>query len=79
MHEGGWTISAVADGAFVFNSPVGKRFALEPPREGVEEAPGWLREWAEDSGLDLGPDVSLPQWDGKKPDYGLAVELLAAG
>ena len=26
--------------------------------------------------LDLGPDVNMPQWDGKAPDYALAVDAL---
>jgi hypothetical protein len=40
----------------------------------------WLREWADEHKLDLGPDVNLPQWDGKTPDYDAAVgELLAVG
>ena len=33
----------------------------------------WLREWADERGLDLGPDASLPLWDGTRPDYDVAV------
>ena len=80
VHEGGWTITAVADGAFVFHSPAGKPLAPEPPRERVDDALVWLRDWAEESSLDLGPEVNMPQGDGAKPDYELAVSgLLAAG
>ena len=79
VHEGGWTITAVADGERVFSSPAGRPLPLEPPREHVDNGLEWLREWAEDRDLALGPGVNLPQWDGKDPDYGLAVELLAAG
>jgi len=40
----------------------------------------WLREWADERDLDLGPDINMPQWDGKSPNYADAVEwLLAAG
>ncbi len=80
MHEGGWTIVAAADGALVFHSPIGNRFASEPPRERVDNIRAWLREWAQQNNLQLGPEVNKPQWDGKKPDYALAVEcLLEAG
>ena len=68
VHEGGWTMDA-EDGALVFLSPAGKSFAPEPPRASVEDAQVWLRGCAAD----------MSQWDGKNPDYGLAVELLAAG
>lgn len=88
VHEGGWTITAAADGAVAFHSPAGKLLALEAPRECVDESPpggplhrlGWLREWADERNLDLGPEVNMPQWDGKTPDYDCAVGwLLAAG
>jgi hypothetical protein len=80
VHEGGWTVAAEGDGAFAFHSPAGRRLAPEPPRELVDDALDWLREWADERELDLGPEVNLPQWDGKTPDYGAAVEwLLAAG
>ncbi len=80
VHEGGWTISADSDGAFTFHSPLGKPLAAVPPRESVENSLVWLRDWAEERNLDLGPEVNRPLGDGKKPDYALAVEgLLEAG
>jgi hypothetical protein len=80
VHEGGWRITAVADGAFRFHSPAGNTLALVPPREHVGNVLVWLREWAEENTLDIGPDVNLPQGDGTTPDYDLAVGgLLAAG
>jgi hypothetical protein len=34
----------------------------------------------EENGLDIGPGTNRPRWDGKHPDYDLAVSgLLAAG
>ena len=36
VHEGGWTITAVADGERVFSSPAGRPLPLEPPREHVD-------------------------------------------
>ena len=78
VHEGGWTISPAAEGALVFHSPAGTSLAPEAPRECVDDCLVWLRTWAEQRDLDLGPDVNVPRWDGKHPDYGLATELLAA-
>ena len=80
VHEGGWTVTVEADGAFAFNSPTGTLLAPEPARELVGDGAGWLREWADERTLDLGPEVNMPLWDGKTPDYNNAVEcLLAAG
>jgi hypothetical protein len=80
VHEGGWRITAVADGAFRFHSPAGIPLATVPPREHVGNALVWLREWAEENTLDIGPGVNLPQGDGTTPDYDMAVSgLLAAG
>jgi hypothetical protein len=76
VHEGGWSITAAAEGAFLFHSPAGRPLAAEPPCERVEDSLAWLCEWADERALDLGPDVNLPQWDGKNPDYCTAVTLL---
>ena len=80
VHEGGWRITAGAEGTFVFHSPAGRLLALQPPRELVDDTLEWLREWADERNLDLGPGVNMPQWDGKTPNYDSAVGwLLAAG
>ncbi len=80
VHEGGWTVTAGAEGVFSFHSRAGHRVTPEPPRETVGAGPEWLREWAYERKLDLGPEVNMPQWDGKTPDYDCAVaSLLAAG
>jgi hypothetical protein len=51
-----------------------------PAREPVEGAVEWLREWAEENHLHLGPETNMPQWDGTRPDYEMAVSaLLEAG
>jgi hypothetical protein len=40
----------------------------------------WLREWADEHQVDLGPDSNEPLWDGTRPDYDVAVSgLLAMG
>jgi hypothetical protein len=79
VHEGGWTVTASAEGVFGFHSPAGQLVAAEP-RELVGVAVDWLREWADERSLDLGPEINMPQWDAKTPDYVCAVaSLLAAG
>ncbi len=80
VHEGGWTVTAGAEGVFSFHSRAGHLVTPEPPRETIGAGPNWLREWAYERNLDLGPEVNMPQWDGKTPDYDCAVaSLLAAG
>jgi hypothetical protein len=80
VHEGGWTVTAGADGVFSFHSPAGALLAPEPPRELVNDMPDWLREWGDERNMYLGPDVNMPQWDGKTPDHDGAVGwLLAVG
>ena len=76
VHEGGWTISRGADGSLVFHSPSGQALAQNPRREPVEDIVGWMREWADEHSLELGPQVNMPLWDGSKPDYDLAVSWL---
>jgi len=76
VHEGGWKITAVADGVFVFRSPAGKLITANPmqgPQEHVEDAVAWLER-------NFDPEVNLPLGDGKHPSYALAVDaLLEAG
>jgi hypothetical protein len=80
VHEGGWTVTSSANSVFNFHSPAGRLLALDPPRELVNDTLDCLHEWADERGLHLGPDVNMPQWDGKTPDYDAAVGwLLAAG
>jgi len=79
VHEGGWTVARAADGELVFTSPAGTGLPAEPSREWVDNVLTWLREWAEEHALDLGPDTNMPVWDGSKPDYDWAVGALVAG
>jgi len=76
VHEGGWKITAVADGVFVFRSPRGKLITANPlpePLERSEDAVAWLER-------SFHPEVNRPLGDGKHPDYALTVDaLLDAG
>ena len=79
VHEGGWTVVREADGELRFASPAGRTLEPVPERDASEGTLTWLREWAEEQGLDLGPDANLPLWDGTRPDYDLAVSGLMRG
>ena len=80
VHEGGWRVTADADGAFCFHSPFGIPLTPVPPWERVGDGVAWIRNWAEENSLDIGPETNFPQGDGKRLDYDLAVSgLLAAG
>jgi len=80
VHEGGWRITTAADHTFLFHPPRGSPLAAVPPREQVGDAVAWLRNWAEQNDLHLGPETNMPRWDGTRPNYELAVSgLLAEG
>ena len=52
--------------------------SAEAPRAWVGNILTWLQEWADEHGLDLGPDANEPLWDGTRPDYDYAVSTLLA-
>jgi len=80
VHEGGWTVTAGADGYFLFHPPAGAPLPHRPPTVEVDDILPWLHEWADERNLDLGPEANAPLWDGKAPDYDIAVcALLEAG
>ncbi len=76
LHEGGWSISRGADGAWIFHSPSGIPLAQNPHSQPVDDALAWMRDWADERDLDLGPEVNFPAWDGTRPSYDLAVSGL---
>jgi hypothetical protein len=47
-------------------------------REASEDAVVWVREWAEERGLDIGAETNVPLWDGTRPDYDWAVAALVS-
>ena len=78
VHEGGWSVERTADGDLCFRAPDGGELAAVPAREVSEDARGFLQEWAEDRGLDIGADTNMPLWDGTRPDYDWAVAALVS-
>jgi hypothetical protein len=80
VHEGGWTVTTGADGVFLFHPPAGEPLAHNLPAMEVDNILPWLHEWADERNLHLGPEVNAPLWDGKAPNYDMAVcWLLEAG
>jgi hypothetical protein len=61
-----------------FRAPDGREVPAVPAREASKDALAFLHEWAEDRGLDLGPDANQPLWDGTRPDYDWAVAALVS-
>ena len=54
--------------------------ALTGEAGGVGDGVEWLRRWTQDNGLAIDERTNFPLWDGKHPDYKIAVEgLLDAG
>ena len=39
----------------------------------------FLREWAEERGLEMGAGTDVPLWDGTRPDYDWAAAALVGG
>jgi hypothetical protein len=76
VHEGGWSVARAADGALSFIAPDGRALPPVPARQANEDSLVFLREWAEERGLDLGADANMPLWDGTRPDYDWAVGAL---
>jgi hypothetical protein len=79
IHEGGWSVSRTPDGQLAFTAPDGRALVPVPPRETGEDSLVFLREWAEERGLDLGAGANLPLWDGTRPDYDWAVGAMLTG
>jgi hypothetical protein len=78
VHEGGWSVERTAHGELCFRAPDRREVPAVPAREASEDAVVWVREWAEERGLDIGAETNLPLWDGTRPDYDWAVAALVS-
>jgi hypothetical protein len=76
VHEGGWTVSRTKDGTLSFAAPTGQALGTAEPRPWDQDILTWLREWADEHDVNVGPDSNLPVWDGTRPDYDWAVAAL---
>jgi hypothetical protein len=85
VHEGGWSLvredgtdAGLHGGEWAFVAPDGERLPAECRLAVSGDTLAWLQDWADERGLDLGPDANLPLWDGTRPDYDVAVAGLLA-
>jgi len=76
VHEGGWTVTWAEDGTLAFAAPTGRALNVAEPRQWDQDVLTWLREWADEHAVNIGPDSNLPTWDGTRPDYDWAVSAL---
>jgi hypothetical protein len=72
----GFTIDRTADGALMFRTARGATLPTVPSTQAVQDAQESLRLWAAERNLEIGPETSLPWWDGAIPDYAWAVSSL---
>ena len=79
VHEGGWSVERDEEGRFSFVAPTGKSASAETRAAWQGSIVTWLQEWAEEHGLELGPERNEPLWDGSALDYDDAVSGLMAG
>jgi hypothetical protein len=76
VHEGGWTVSRANNGALSFAAPTGQALIGAEPRQWDQDILTWLREWADQHNVNVGPDSNMPTWDGTRPNYHWAVAAL---
>jgi hypothetical protein len=69
VHEYAWSVARTLDGELRFRAPDGHEVPAVPAREPSEDTVVWVREWAEERGLDIGAGTNVPLWDGTRPDY----------
>lgn len=76
VHEQGYTLESSSPGELTFRRPDGRVIDARAPH---------VRRWGEDlirahrtRGPDIGPNTCASRWDGRRPDYGIAVEVLLA-
>jgi hypothetical protein len=77
LHEGGYQLRCTDDGALVFTRPDGKRIP-DVPRPLVLNGDPIERFEAEHRRLRITADTHRCRWDGRRPDYGIAIEVLDA-
>lgn len=68
VHEDGFTVARVADGAFVFRAPDGRRVEEVPARRLLAADPV-LALVAANAALGITPRTCVPEWFGERPDY----------
>lgn len=71
VHEGAFTLEQPSPGAFLFRRPDGQ--PVQAPTTVIDVGTESVEQFNRERGLDIGPDTSVPSWDGDVFDYDLAV------
>jgi hypothetical protein len=77
LHEGGYGLKAADDGALVFTRPDGERIPESPRSVAVLGDPIAVLASAHHE-LHVSAETFCCRWDGARPDYGAAIEVLDA-
>ena len=76
VHEGGFEVRRLDDGAFRFSAPNGAPVSLPKPNEA--SAPGIVIAHNRSLGLDIGAETAVARWRGEPFDYDQALFVLMA-
>jgi hypothetical protein len=77
VHEEGYQIDRLADGALQFRRPDGRPLPEVPPAApGPDDPNGRLRASNGDRGMHIDPQTSKPLWTGERLDVGWAIDVL---
>lgn len=69
VHEDGFRVELAEDGRALFRTPDRKYIAHVPPRSRGNVEDARFDDVGARVGIPLHPDVNLPRWDGRRPDY----------
>jgi hypothetical protein len=75
LHEGGYGLQVTDDGALIFTRPNGRRVPSAPRRPvlNIDPVAALARDHRR---LGVSAETHRCHWDGKPPDYGLAIDVL---
>jgi hypothetical protein len=76
VHEGGFTMTATAPGEFLFHRPDGTALNISPTP--VSAGDSSLRDFNAAQGVDPTDETSVPDWDGRPPNYPMVIDFLLA-
>jgi hypothetical protein len=80
VHEEGYQVDRLSDGALQFRRPDGRLLPEVPPPAAVPGDPvGDLRAQHYAQGLHLHPRTACPSWLGERLDVGWAIDVLYPG
>jgi hypothetical protein len=77
VHEEGYGVERLPDGALHFRRPDGRPLPEVPPPAATPADPvGALAAWSRERGLDIDARTACPAWLGERLDLGWALDVL---